>query len=300
MSSSSTVLSTCDTLTKKETQANLCGFIGCENFCKINFKTCEKHIQTLQLFDKPDECVICTESISELEFPLSCGHWIHRECQLKFKETCSYCRQNILLSNDEKQTMELTNKKHREYEEKQNLELLRQLTLFNEDDDDTEDETYEENNQQNNQQNNDRVNSEISHYDYIYFQMVSDIIEKKRNEINDNIHFNEYGLLDDLSIGYELYIKLIFATSNNFNFDIHPFVKYLVKKCKNLLIDSLDQIQTIISPFLLDEYLTMFILERVQLITQYENNDVFKNQYLNVKSNIFLKDLISHITNCLQ
>ena len=103
-----------DKVEEPESNTEKCGFIGCKNISKINHKACEQHNNLLLKIEKPENCPICLDSIEDLEFPLSCGHWIHRSCQLKFKNTCSVCRQKILLSNEESENMKIKSPKERE------------------------------------------------------------------------------------------------------------------------------------------------------------------------------------------
>ena len=66
----------------------------CQNICIGNY--CETHKYKYRL-EKPDECPICMDVISETtEIPLECGHWFHKEC---LKPTnlhiCPMCRYSI-------------------------------------------------------------------------------------------------------------------------------------------------------------------------------------------------------------
>jgi len=68
-----------------------CNDIGVTN---INNKYyCEKH-KNIYKFEKPDECVICSENILyDQEIPLRCGHWFHLNCLKKCnKMQCPMCR----------------------------------------------------------------------------------------------------------------------------------------------------------------------------------------------------------------
>ena len=45
---------------------------------------------------KPDMCPVCYEPFSELELPLSCGHYIHHECILRTnKNICCLCKEEL-------------------------------------------------------------------------------------------------------------------------------------------------------------------------------------------------------------
>lgn len=66
----------------------------CMNVCSDDY--CDIHKYKYRL-EKPDECPICMDEISEtLEIPLECGHWFHKEC---LKPTnlhiCPICRYSI-------------------------------------------------------------------------------------------------------------------------------------------------------------------------------------------------------------
>jgi hypothetical protein len=58
-----------------------------------NSNYCSKHAHTYRL-EKPEDCPICLEKISEeTERPLSCGHWIHKNCFNKCQSNnCPICR----------------------------------------------------------------------------------------------------------------------------------------------------------------------------------------------------------------
>lgn len=64
-------------------------------------------VHTNFIEDKPDECPICWESLDEVAEPLSCGHYMHKNCLLSGGQTiCSICRQEVYLSDDELATIE--------------------------------------------------------------------------------------------------------------------------------------------------------------------------------------------------
>jgi len=63
---------------------------------------CKLHHKQFGL-EKPDDCSVCMESLENVEYPLRCGHWIHKECLLKWKEdTCPMCRSPIKFTVKEK------------------------------------------------------------------------------------------------------------------------------------------------------------------------------------------------------
>lgn len=66
----------------------------CGTSCSSEY--CDTHKYKYRL-EKPDDCPICIDKISnEIEIPLECGHWIHKEC---LKPTnvhkCPVCRQEM-------------------------------------------------------------------------------------------------------------------------------------------------------------------------------------------------------------
>lgn len=69
----------------------------CNNIATININNkyyCEKH-EKIYKYEKPDECVICSDVILyDQEIPLSCGHWFHLNCLKQCnKMQCPICRQ---------------------------------------------------------------------------------------------------------------------------------------------------------------------------------------------------------------
>lgn len=58
-----------------------------------------------------ESCPICLEEITNKDSPLSCGHWVHRGCQIKWGDKCSICRQTISLSLKEWRQIEKREKK---------------------------------------------------------------------------------------------------------------------------------------------------------------------------------------------
>lgn len=68
--------------------------IECENTSYKKY--CMKHEHRYRL-DKPDDCPICMDEISETsETPLECGHWIHKNCLIPTNlHICPVCRQDM-------------------------------------------------------------------------------------------------------------------------------------------------------------------------------------------------------------
>jgi hypothetical protein len=48
--------------------------------------------------EKPDECPVCLEKLSDEEKPWPCGHYVHRTCITRsFKAECPLCRSKLSL-----------------------------------------------------------------------------------------------------------------------------------------------------------------------------------------------------------
>lgn len=77
----------------KGLNCNMQSFIltKCEKKCSSDY--CDTHKYKYRL-EKPDECPICMDEISETtEIPLECGHWIHKECLKPTNQhKCPVCR----------------------------------------------------------------------------------------------------------------------------------------------------------------------------------------------------------------
>ena len=65
---------------------------------------CGRHLK-LYKYDKPDDCPICMESIKEESRPLNCGHWVHKECLLKWNDICPTCRTPVKLTRKDRLTL---------------------------------------------------------------------------------------------------------------------------------------------------------------------------------------------------
>lgn len=68
--------------------------VKCENISDKEY--CPDHSHRYRL-EKPDDCPICMDTISkETETPLTCGHWVHKECLIPTNNyICPLCRQDI-------------------------------------------------------------------------------------------------------------------------------------------------------------------------------------------------------------
>jgi len=59
---------------------------------------------TFKVYEKPDNCCVCFESLNKTNQSLECGHWVHIECIKQQRDVvakCPLCRQvlNIQLKN---------------------------------------------------------------------------------------------------------------------------------------------------------------------------------------------------------
>lgn len=73
----------------------------CKKDHLINEDYCASH-KKLFKYSKPSQCPICFESMNKEHQPLSCGHWSHKKCILKWGHAiCSICKRNITLTSKE-------------------------------------------------------------------------------------------------------------------------------------------------------------------------------------------------------
>jgi len=96
-------------------------------YCFLHNEETKIKTPKIPVLEKPDDCIICTEPLNE-KYPLSpCGHWVHRNCQLKSGSRCVFCRTEIDLTPVEK--IEINHKKEqdRKNEEARNLEMAREI-----------------------------------------------------------------------------------------------------------------------------------------------------------------------------
>lgn len=74
----------------------------CANKSYKNNKFCKRHLQQFRL-EKPEDCPICMDSLDNVHVPLSCCHWVHRECIFSWgKDECPVCRSKIKLTAKER------------------------------------------------------------------------------------------------------------------------------------------------------------------------------------------------------
>ena len=53
-------------------------------------------------FEKPEECYICLSPFLDNDKPIEpCGHWVHRECQVKTGYYCGLCRSQVVFTKEE-------------------------------------------------------------------------------------------------------------------------------------------------------------------------------------------------------
>ena len=102
-----------------------CKFVGCVNHVDTHVYSCEQHLPVLNMLEKPDDCPICFDSMTNVKVPLSCGHWVHRECQIKHKNTCCICRQPIILTEKEKYMLRTIEAERRAETEREHFQALR-------------------------------------------------------------------------------------------------------------------------------------------------------------------------------
>jgi hypothetical protein len=91
----------------KSTKKQNCQAYNCSkkaNHSNKNGSYCKKHVDQYKL-DKPEECPICMNDLLEEKEPLSCGHWVHKNCILEWKDQCPVCRSKIKLSKSERQKL---------------------------------------------------------------------------------------------------------------------------------------------------------------------------------------------------
>jgi hypothetical protein len=101
---------------------------SCKNKCMDKLNYCKIHNYIYKI-EKPEDCLICCESLKREKYPLSCGHWIHKECIYKWsKKQCPVCTLPIKLTKKESRIFELYRK---EIELDIILDLLRDVIFDN-------------------------------------------------------------------------------------------------------------------------------------------------------------------------
>ena len=88
----------------------------CKNKEKSHLK-CSVH-QKKNVFEKPDTCIVCYESLTKNDYPFECGHWIHIDCIYKScKQECPVCRNPITLNSHQQSRFNKYKKKAEKEEE---------------------------------------------------------------------------------------------------------------------------------------------------------------------------------------
>lgn len=116
----------------------------CKNKRYRNLDTCKLH-QNKNVFDKPENCVVCYEKLTINDPPLNCGHWVHIDCILMSgKSQCPLCRQSVSINNRQLVQLEHYRKIHHENNTDPNYYPLiyDELTFEENDDGDESEESY--------------------------------------------------------------------------------------------------------------------------------------------------------------
>ena len=89
----------------------------CKNKVFEEYDYCKIHYQKFRL-EKPDECPVCSEDITNVQVPLSCSHWVHRNCVVKWgKEKCPVCMSDIKLTTNERKKIHKNSTEEEEFED---------------------------------------------------------------------------------------------------------------------------------------------------------------------------------------
>lgn len=83
--------SICQAMTIVSQELSRCMHVCNEQYCDIH--------EHQYRFQKPDECAICTDTISNItEIPLHCGHWIHKACIIPTNlHKCPFCQTTMTM-----------------------------------------------------------------------------------------------------------------------------------------------------------------------------------------------------------
>jgi hypothetical protein len=78
---------------------------SCKNKTFEKYNYCKLHYNKFRLC-KEENCPVCMESLDNVKVPLSCSHWIHKSCILKWgKDECPICRSKIKLTSVERRKL---------------------------------------------------------------------------------------------------------------------------------------------------------------------------------------------------
>jgi hypothetical protein len=109
---------------KPQCQAHNCTKNG--NYTNQNGNFCKKHVHQYKL-EKPEECPICMNDLKDEKEPLSCGHWVHKNCILQWKDQCPVCRAKLKLSKEERQKFRIHQQEDQDIHEVNRTEFLMYL-----------------------------------------------------------------------------------------------------------------------------------------------------------------------------
>jgi len=172
---------------------------SCKNKCMDKLNYCKIHNYIYKI-EKPEDCLICCESLKREKYPLSCGHWIHKECIYKWsKKQCPVCTLPIKLTKKESRIFELYRK---EIELDIILDLLRDVIFDNIIDFQQilEDEDYEQSeNELDDEELSDDEQNEDDYSDDEQDAEISDdeLSDDEQNE-NDEISEEKYNVESDV------------------------------------------------------------------------------------------------------
>ena len=128
-----------------------CKYNNCINYItNKNNLICDDHIKLLNIYEKPTECPICLQTLTD-EFPVfPCAHWICKSCILNSSNhNCPFCRQQIYLTLEESDIINTNITRINKASEIQQIEddrlLAEQLNNESYDDDYVDDEEYIDN-----------------------------------------------------------------------------------------------------------------------------------------------------------
>jgi hypothetical protein len=108
-----------------------CVIPSCKNVGKCKYEMCIKH-STQYKFDKPDECCVCLEELTQEKYPLrGCGHWMHHTCVIMSgKDECPCCRVKVTLNKEQQKEISIIkNKNKKDRIEEEQREIRRELEI---------------------------------------------------------------------------------------------------------------------------------------------------------------------------
>ena len=123
-----------------------CKYNDCNNDVNNNL-ICDDHIKLLNIYEKPPECPICLQTLTD-EFPVfPCAHWVCKSCILNSSNhNCPFCRQQIYLTLEESNMINTNINRINKASEIQQIEddrlLAEQLNNESDEDDDVYDDEH--------------------------------------------------------------------------------------------------------------------------------------------------------------